>query len=41
MTIIRLRGRRVVKGSAEAFAIVTTQPISFFGGVDFEKRGNN
>ena len=37
MTIIKLTGRRIVKGRIEAPAIVTKQPISFFGGIDFEK----
>lgn len=30
----KLRGRKIYKGTAEGEAIVTTQGISFFGGVD-------
>jgi len=32
-----LSGRSVVPGRAEGLAVVTTQPISFFGGVDPEQ----
>jgi uncharacterized protein len=30
----QLRGRIIYKGTAEAEALVTSQPISFYGGVD-------
>jgi uncharacterized protein len=30
----QLKGRIIYKGKAEAEALVTTQPISFYGGVD-------
>ena len=30
----QLKGRIIFKGKAEAEALVTTQPISFYGGVD-------
>ena len=36
MRTIRLAGRGVVSGRAEGVAIVTVQPISFFGGLDSE-----
>jgi predicted aconitase with swiveling domain len=32
--MIRLKGRRVVGGVAEGVAVVSKEPISFFGGVD-------
>jgi len=32
--MIRLKGRRVVGGVAEGEAVVSPEPISFFGGVD-------
>ena len=32
--MIRLRGRKVVGGVAEGVAVVSKEPISFFGGVD-------
>jgi hypothetical protein len=32
--MIRLKGRRVVGGAAEGEAVVSPEPISFFGGVD-------
>lgn len=32
--MIRLRGRRVVGGLAEGTAVVSKEPISFYGGVD-------
>jgi len=32
--MIRLRGRKVVGGVAEGMAVVSREPISFFGGVD-------
>ena len=31
---MRIRGRSVVKGWAAGFALVTSQPVSFFGGVN-------
>ena len=31
---VRLRGRAIFAGEAEGEALVTTQPISFYGGVD-------
>ena len=37
MTVIKLYGRGIVHGEAQGRAIVTSQPISFFGGVDPEK----
>lgn len=37
MRTIRLTGRGVVSGRAEGLAIVTVQPISFFGGFDSER----
>ena len=37
MKTIKLTGRSIVKGNAQGRAIVTTQPISFFGGIDFER----
>ena len=30
----QLKGRLIYKGKAEGEALVTTQPISFYGGVD-------
>ena len=36
MKLIRLTGRRVVGGVAEGLALVTSQPISFFGGFEPE-----
>ncbi len=33
---MRLEGRRICKGNATGEALVTTQPISFYGGVDPE-----
>jgi predicted aconitase with swiveling domain len=33
---MRLRGRRVVGGYAEGFALVSSDPVSFYGGVDPE-----
>jgi predicted aconitase with swiveling domain len=38
MSAIRLKGRRIVGGCSEGYAIVTRSPISFFGGID-PKRG--
>ena len=32
-----LSGRSIVLGKAEGLALVTSQPISFFGGLDYEK----
>ncbi len=32
--MIRLKGRKIVGGAAEGLAIVSPEPISFFGGVD-------
>lgn len=37
MKTIELSGRSVVLGRAQGLALVTTQPISFFGGLDPEK----
>jgi predicted aconitase with swiveling domain len=37
MTAIKLYGRGIVHGEAKGEAIVTSQPISFFGGLDPEK----
>lgn len=37
MKTIELSGRGVVSGKAEGFALVTAQPISFFGGLDPER----
>ncbi|MGP3667698.1 MAG: aconitase X swivel domain-containing protein [Candidatus Bathyarchaeota archaeon] len=37
MRIIRAKGRSLVKGESEGLALVTRQPISFFGGVNPEK----
>jgi len=37
MKVIRLYGRGIVGGRAQGKAIVTSQPISFFGGLDPEK----
>jgi len=34
---MRLSGRGVVSGRAQGWALVTTQPVSFFGGLDPEK----
>ena len=34
MRTLRLRGRRVVGGYAEGVALVSNQPLSFYGGVD-------
>jgi predicted aconitase with swiveling domain len=31
---VRIRGRSVVKGRAKGVALVTSHPVSFFGGVD-------
>lgn len=31
---MKIRGRSVVKGRAKGVALVTTHPVSFFGGVD-------
>ena len=36
MSQIRLKGRSVVSGRAQGSAMVTAQPISFFGGLDSE-----
>jgi len=36
MKTIRLTGRSVVSGKVHGLALVTSQPISFFGGVDPE-----
>jgi predicted aconitase with swiveling domain len=33
---LRIRGRRIVGGYAEGVALVTSEPISFYGGVDPE-----
>ncbi len=33
---MRLRGRKVVGGHAEGFALVSSDPVSFYGGVDPE-----
>jgi predicted aconitase with swiveling domain len=33
---MKLRGRRVVGGHAEGFALVSSDPVSFYGGVDPE-----
>jgi predicted aconitase with swiveling domain len=32
--MVKLKGRIIYKGTAEAEALTTTQPISFYGGVD-------
>lgn len=37
MKTIELSGRSVVRGKAQGLALVTTQSISFFGGLDCEK----
>ncbi|MCX8175981.1 MAG: DUF126 domain-containing protein [Candidatus Bathyarchaeota archaeon] len=37
MRVIRVKGRSLVKGESEGLALVTRQPISFFGGVNPEK----
>lgn len=37
MKTIKLIGRRVVSGEAEGLALVTSQPVSFFGGLDIEE----
>ena len=34
MSFLRLKGRSLVKGEVEGEALVTSQPISFFGGVN-------
>jgi len=34
LRILRVKGRSLVKGESEGFALVTSQPISFFGGVN-------
>lgn len=34
MKVRRLSGRGVVRGRGEGLALVTTQPLSFFGGLD-------
>jgi len=31
---VKLRGRVIYSGKAEGYALVTSQPISFYGGVD-------
>ena len=36
MKIIKLSGRGIVSGRAQGLAVVTAQPISFFGGLDSE-----
>ena len=33
---LRMTGRSIVRGRTQGHAIVTTQPISFFGGVDYD-----
>ncbi|MFH0897640.1 MAG: DUF126 domain-containing protein [Candidatus Bathyarchaeota archaeon] len=37
MRTIELSGRSVVSGAAQGLALVTSQPVSFFGGLDIEK----
>lgn len=37
MRTIELTGRSVVSGKAQGLALVTSQPVSFFGGLDIEK----
>ncbi len=37
MIILELTGRKVVAGQAQGVALVSSQPISFFGGLDVEK----
>jgi len=33
-SVMKLEGRKIAAGSAEGIALVSTQPISFYGGVD-------
>lgn len=37
MKTVELSGRSVVSGRAQGLALVSSQPISFFGGLDIEK----
>ncbi len=37
MKTIKLSGRCIVSGEAEGLALVTSKPVSFFGGLDIEE----